>query len=61
MAYAGTPIAGDGLYGDGFDAGLGRLALHAGRLTLKRPSDGSELTLSAPVPDGFTELFKNES
>ena len=57
MAYIGTPICGDGLYGDGFDAGLGRLALHAGSLLIKRPSDGNNILLSAEVPKEFYGLF----
>lgn len=57
MAYLGAPIAGDGLYGDGEDAGLGRLALHANRLTLNHPTTGEKLELCAPVPECFTTLF----
>lgn len=57
MAYLGIPIVGDGLYGDGFDAGLGRLGLHAKTLTIDHPSDGRRLTLDAPLPEGFTSLF----
>ena len=49
------------LNGDGFDAGLRRLALHAGELVIKRPSDGMEMTLKAPVPEIFKGLFDNES
>lgn len=60
MAYAGTPILGDGLYGDGFDAGLGRLALHAGSLTLKHPRTGEALTLKAPLPAPFKRFFDYE-
>lgn len=61
MAYIGVPILGDGLYGDGFDAGLGRLALHAGSLVIKRPSDGKNILLAAPLPEIFERLFINES
>ena len=61
MAYSGTPILGDGLYGDGSDGGLGRLALHAGLLVIKRPSDGKNIKLEAPVPEIFEKLFENES
>lgn len=60
MAYIGTPILGDGLYGDGFDADLRRLALHAGSLIIKRPSDGKDVRLIAPVPKIFESLFDNE-
>ena len=61
MAYIGTPISGDGLYGDGFDADLHRLALHAGILVIKRPSDGENIELKAPVPTNFESLFDNEN
>lgn len=61
MAYNKTPICGDGLYGDGFDAGLRRLALHAGSLVIKRPSDGKNIELKAPVPEIFESLFDDES
>ena len=61
MAYIGTPILGDGLYGDGFDADLHRLALHAGSLVIKRPSDGKNILLEAPVPEIFERLFEYES
>ncbi|MBR4257332.1 MAG: RluA family pseudouridine synthase [Clostridia bacterium] len=57
LAYIGTPILGDGLYGDGFDAGLGRLALHAGELKIKRVSDGKEILITAKEPEGFGRLF----
>ena len=57
MSYIGLPILGDGLYGDGFDAGLGRLALHAASLTITRLSDGQRITVSAPAPKEFDGLF----
>ena len=60
MAYIGTPILCDGLYGDGFDAGLHRLALHAGSLVIKRPSDGKNIVLGSPIPKIFESLFDNE-
>ncbi|MBQ7699832.1 MAG: RluA family pseudouridine synthase [Clostridia bacterium] len=61
MSYLAVPILGDGLYGDGFDADLHRLALHAGELVIKRPSDKKEVLLKAPVPEIFESLFVNES
>ena len=60
MAYIGAPILGDGLYGDGFDADLHRLALHAGELVIRRPSDGKNILLKAPIPSVFESLFYNE-
>ncbi len=61
LSYVGAPILGDGLYGDSFDAGLGRLALHASSLVIKRLSDGKNILLEAPVPKEFYELFKNQN
>ncbi|MBO4422831.1 MAG: RluA family pseudouridine synthase [Clostridia bacterium] len=57
MAYIGVPVVGDDLYGDGYDAGLGRLALHAASLRIKRCSDGNNILLEAPIPKEFTDLF----
>jgi len=34
--------------------GLGRLALHAARLSLSHPASGAPLTLSSPLPDDLT-------
>lgn len=47
LAAAGFPVLGDRLYGG---RPSGRLYLHAHRLRLAHPADGSELTLTAPVP-----------
>ena len=57
LSYIGMPILGDGLYGDGFDAGLGRLALHAASLGIRRLSDGQRITITAPAPEEFDGLF----
>ncbi|MEW6337426.1 MAG: RluA family pseudouridine synthase [Acidobacteriota bacterium] len=48
LAHAGVPVAGDGLYGGGSSAA--RAFLHAWKLTLPHPEDGSRLELEAPVP-----------
>ena len=48
LAAAGSPIAGDELYG-GTVAGAERVLLHAAALSLARP-DGRSLSLEAPVP-----------
>jgi 23S rRNA-/tRNA-specific pseudouridylate synthase len=47
LAAAGSPIAGDALYGALVPAG--RVLLHAAALSLERP-DGSSLCLEAPTP-----------
>lgn len=60
MAYNGTPIIGDGLYGDGFDPGIGRLTLHAGILRINRPQDGKNIEIKAPLPECFElSLYEN--
>ncbi|MDW8336399.1 MAG: RluA family pseudouridine synthase [Tepidimonas sp.] len=56
LAHVGHPIAGDDKYGDYAwnralaRCGLGRMFLHAWRLTLRHPVDGRVLQLQAPVP-----------
>jgi RluA family pseudouridine synthase len=47
LAAAGTPVAGDALYGS--DAAAARVLLHAASLELARP-DGTKLRIEAPVP-----------
>lgn len=49
LAGLGCPVAGDRMYGAKSDP-LGRLGLHAWRLTLPRPTTGAELRLEAPIP-----------
>jgi 23S rRNA pseudouridine1911/1915/1917 synthase len=48
LAHAGVPVAGDALYGGG--SGVPRAFLHAWKLRLPHPEDGSRLELEAPVP-----------
>ncbi|MBX2866552.1 RluA family pseudouridine synthase [Candidatus Kaiserbacteria bacterium] len=53
----GRPIVGDALYAnqaqlDSPDLGLGRLALHAYKLTIELPN-GEEHTFTAPLPQSF--------
>ena len=53
----GRPIVGDTLYAsktqlDSPDIGIGRLALHAYKLTIELP-DGKEHTFTAPLPQSF--------
>ncbi len=49
LASIGHPVVGDAVYGHP-DAALGRPALHAMRLRLRHPEDGTERTFVAPVP-----------
>jgi 23S rRNA pseudouridine1911/1915/1917 synthase len=53
LASIGHPIVGDAVYGRP-DLALGRPALHAKRLRLIHPGDGSERTFESPIP---TELI----
>jgi len=49
LASIGHPVIGDTVYGHA-DSVLGRPALHAMRLRLRHPDDGSERTFVSPVP-----------
>lgn len=57
MSENGHPIVGDKKYGS-VDNPLNRLALHASKLKLKDPRNGSVLFLEAPVPDEFYRLVR---
>ena len=50
LASIGHPIVGDAVYGRP-DSALGRPALHAMRLRLRHPADGSERSYESPVPE----------
>jgi 23S rRNA pseudouridine1911/1915/1917 synthase len=50
LASIGHPIIGDAVYGRP-DQVLGRPALHAMRLSLRHPADGTERSYESPVPD----------
>jgi 23S rRNA pseudouridine1911/1915/1917 synthase len=54
LASIGHPIIGDAVYGRP-DPGLGRPALHAMRLRLVHPTDGSERSFESPVPPELVE------
>ncbi len=56
-ASLGHPILGDGLYGHDSDD-IERQALHAFRLTFKRPSDGEMITAEAPLPDDIRAVLE---
>jgi 23S rRNA pseudouridine1911/1915/1917 synthase len=50
LASIGHPIVGDAVYGRP-DPALGRPALHAMRLRLRHPADGTERSYESPIPD----------
>ncbi len=52
----GCPVAGDRKYG-GLQDPIGRLALHAGKLTLTHPVKGEEYSFAAELPREFGRLF----
>ncbi|MFO7173482.1 MAG: RluA family pseudouridine synthase [Bacillota bacterium] len=56
MAYLGHPLLGDQLYGGPTDR-IQRQALHAFRLRFRRPRDGEEITLEAPLPQDMADLI----
>ena len=56
MAYAGTPLLGDWLYGQRSDAAT-RPLLHAATLSFPHPITGQPLSFTAPAPDDFRPYF----
>jgi 23S rRNA pseudouridine1911/1915/1917 synthase len=54
LASIGHPIVGDAVYGRP-DPTLGRPALHARRLRLVHPEDGTERSFESPVPPELTD------
>lgn len=58
LAAIGYPVLQDPLYGRRKDAfPLRGQALHAARLTLRRPADGSEIVCEAPLPADFLQCL----
>jgi 23S rRNA pseudouridine955/2504/2580 synthase len=61
LALAGTPILGDGKYGGRAafpgDPGVRRLHLHARRITVPHPDDGTTLRITAGLPEHMVETF----
>ncbi|TAK14205.1 MAG: RluA family pseudouridine synthase [Anaerolineae bacterium] len=59
LAFLGTPVTGDTVYGHKKDPlRLGRQFLHAWRLTLRLVPDGKELTFEAPLPIELTRSLE---
>jgi len=57
MAWLGFPLVGDELYGGKPALGLNRQALHAFRLRLQHPVEGTELAFQVPPPGDFLEAL----
>lgn len=59
MAYRGTPVAGDAVYGDPKKTyGLSGQCLHAAKLGFVHPITGEYLEFFAPLPDYFEDFLK---
>ena len=62
MASIGNPIFGDLLYGVEGKNGKGNgLYLHAYSIQFKHPITGKEISMHAPLPKKFIQLFPNIS
>ena len=57
LAAIGCPVTGDERYGARRDP-LGRLALHAAVISLRRPSDGSTIRIECPAPPEFATALR---
>jgi 23S rRNA pseudouridine1911/1915/1917 synthase len=57
LAWVGRPVVGDPLYGRRDDPWSGRPALHARRLRLVHPADGTERVFEAPLPADLAGLL----
>jgi 23S rRNA pseudouridine1911/1915/1917 synthase len=58
LAWVGRPVVGDPLYGRRDDPWRGRPALHARRLRLVHPVDGTERVFEAPLPADLEALLE---
>ena len=57
LAMLGTPVLGDDIYGGArYLPGIPRQMLHAWRLVLPHPINGTTLKLQAPIPGDFQEM-----
>ena len=57
-AWIGRPVVGDRVYGRRDDHGASRPALHARRLHLRHPADGSERDFVSPLPPDLEDLLQ---
>jgi 23S rRNA pseudouridine1911/1915/1917 synthase len=58
LAWVGRPLVGDPVYGRADDRFRGRPALHARRLRLTHPADGTERIFEAPLPADLVVLLE---
>jgi 23S rRNA pseudouridine1911/1915/1917 synthase len=64
MAWLGTPLVADRLYGDGEPLVLGgevlldRYPLHSAKLTFRHPVTGATMTIEAPLPADMTRAIE---
>lgn len=56
FAFCGHPLLGDELYGGEMQMGITRQALHASTIEYTDPFNGTRQTITAPLPDDFTQL-----
>ena len=57
LAMLGTPVLGDDVYGGArYLPGIQRQMLHAWRLVLPHPVNGTTIKLQAPLPDDFQDI-----
>lgn len=57
FAHIGFPLCGDELYG-GDRSEIRRQALHCGKMSLKLPVSGEELTIDSPIPPDIAKLLE---
>ena len=58
LASIGLPLLGDLTYGVADPFGIGRPLLHAYELEFRHPSDGTEMSFVAPIPDDFAGTLR---
>ena len=58
LASIGLPLLGDLTYGVADPFGIGRPLLHAYELEFRHPSDGSEMSFAAPIPEDFAGALR---
>jgi tRNA pseudouridine65 synthase len=64
MKHLAHPVIGDTIHGQGShnrffreQFGVGRLLLHAQRLTIPHPATGEQLSITAPIPEQLLALY----
>lgn len=60
LAAEKSPVLGDRFYGGtGMDDGAGRLMLHAEKLVFQHPVSGQAVTITATLPDAFSQAIQH--